>query len=73
MLVLSRKMGERIRVGNGIAITVVEVRGGKVRLGFEAPPAVPIHREEVYRRIQHELTLRGGIPCGESPFFVECA
>ena len=47
MLVLSRKRDERIVIGDNIVITVVEVRGDKVRLGIEAPIEVPVHRQEV--------------------------
>ena len=51
MLVLSRKQGERIIVDDCVEITVVEVRGGKVRLGFRAPDHVAIHRQEIYESI----------------------
>ena len=51
MLVLARKCGETIRVGDGVRITVIAVAGGQVRLGIEAPDHVPVHREEVYLRI----------------------
>jgi len=51
VLVLSRKAGERIQIGDDIGLTVLEICGGKVRLGFTAPTRVPIHREEVYRKI----------------------
>jgi len=54
MLVLSRKVGEKIRIGDDIVLTVVRVLGEKVRLGIEAPPEVPIHREEVHLRLQRE-------------------
>ena len=47
MLVLSRKRGESIQVGNDVTITVVEVRGDKVRLGVEADRSTPVHRQEV--------------------------
>jgi carbon storage regulator len=47
MLVLSRKRDERIVIGDNIVITVVDVRGDKVRLGIEAPIDVPVHRQEV--------------------------
>jgi carbon storage regulator len=47
MLVLSRKIGERIRVADNIVITVVQVQGRSVRLGFEAPSRVPILRQEL--------------------------
>lgn len=54
MLVLSRKKNESIVIHENIVITVVEVRGDKVRLGIEAPREVPIHRSEVYEAIQSE-------------------
>ena len=47
MLVLSRKRDERIVIGDNIVITVVEVRGDKVRLGIDAPAEIPVHRQEV--------------------------
>jgi len=52
MLVLSRKKNESIIVDQSIVITVVEIRGDKVRLGIEAPREVPIHRSEVHAAIQ---------------------
>lgn len=52
MLVLTRKKGECIRIGDTIELVVVEISRGKVKLGFTSPPDVPIHREEVYRRIE---------------------
>ena len=52
MLVLSRKVGERIQIGDSIILTVVRVQGDKVRLGIEAPEAVAVHREEVVRRLR---------------------
>jgi carbon storage regulator len=48
MLVLSRKKDEAIVVGDNVVITVVEIRGDKVRLGIEAPKEVPVHRQEVF-------------------------
>jgi carbon storage regulator len=56
MLVLSRKRGERIMIGNNIELTIMGVHGGTVRLGLEAPKEVAIHREEVFRRVQDELS-----------------
>ena len=52
MLVLSRKKNEQIVIGDGIVITIVDVRGDKVRIGIEAPTHVPVHRHEVYLAIQ---------------------
>jgi carbon storage regulator len=54
MLVLTRKLGENIRIGDVIKITVLEVRSGQVKLGIDAPPEVKVHREEIYARIQAE-------------------
>ena len=54
MLVLSRKEGERIRIGDKITVTVLEIRGDKVRIGIEAPETVSVHRQEVYEKIQRE-------------------
>jgi carbon storage regulator len=54
MLVLSRKPNESIVIRDDIVITVIDVRGDKVRLGFDAPKDVPIHRQEVYEAIKRE-------------------
>ena len=54
MLILSRKMGESIHVGDSVTITVLGVARGQVKLGIEAPRELAVHREEIYRRIQDE-------------------
>ena len=54
MLVLSRKKNQVIRINNDISIIVVDIRGDKVRLGFDAPKDVPIHRKEVYDAIHRD-------------------
>ncbi len=59
MLVFSRKKNEQIVIGEHIVVTVVEIRGDKVRLGIEAPKEVPVHRREVYDAI------RNSTPCHE--------
>ena len=56
MLVLSRKRDERIVIGDNIVITVVEVRGDKVRLGIDAPAEVPVHRQEVIEAMRRSET-----------------
>ena len=54
MLVLSRHKNESIRIGEDIIITVVEIRGDKIRLGIDAPREVPVHRSEVYDAIKRQ-------------------
>jgi carbon storage regulator len=54
MLVLTRRRGEGVTIGPDIRIVVLGIRGGQVKLGIEAPPAVEVHRDEVYARIQEE-------------------
>ena len=54
MLVLSRQRDQSIIIGDNIVITVVDVRGDKVRLGIDAPSEIPVHRREVYEAIQRE-------------------
>ena len=51
MLVLSRKRGQRILIGDTISVTVLDIQGGKVKLGLSGPPDVAFHREEVHERI----------------------
>ena len=55
MLVLSRQRDETIMIGDQIRITIVEVRGDKVRIGIEAPKDVSVHRQEVYDAIKREI------------------
>lgn len=59
MLVLSRQRDETIMIGDNIEITVVDIRGEKVRLGINAPPHVPVHRKEVYLAIKRENQATG--------------
>lgn len=54
MLVLTRKKGESIRIGDGIICTILESGGGHVKIGIQAPQNMPVHREEVYLRIKEE-------------------
>jgi carbon storage regulator len=58
MLVLTRQLDESIIIGNDIVVTIIDVRGDKVRLGIEAPKEVPVHRSEIYEAIQRELSQR---------------
>ncbi len=54
MLVLTRRPGESIVIQNDIVITIVEVRGGQVRIGIDAPRSVQVHRAEVYEQVKRE-------------------
>ena len=54
MLVLTRQRGEKIVVDGNIIITIIEVRGDRVRIGIEAPRDVSVHREEIYNEIQRD-------------------
>ena len=63
MLVLSRQRDESIIIGDNIVITVVDIRGDKVRLGIQAPTEIPVYRQEVYEAIQREnVRATGGDP-----------
>jgi carbon storage regulator len=60
MLVLSRQKDESIMIGDNVEITIVDVRGDKVRLGITAPKDISVHRREVYDAIQREKTEQKG-------------
>lgn len=70
MLVLSRQRDQSIMIGDNIVVTIVDIRGDKVRLGIQAPSEIPVHREEVYEAIKRE-GRRGGkspsVPVTETP------
>ena len=61
MLVLSRQRNESIIIGDNIVITVVDIRGDKVRLGIQAPTEIPVHRQEVYEAIERENLRAAGL------------
>jgi carbon storage regulator len=54
MLILTRKVGEQIMIGDSIMVKVLGVRSGQVKIGVEAPKDLPVHRQEIYERIQAE-------------------
>ena len=60
MLVLSRQKDESIIIGDDVEITIVDVRGDKVRLGINAPRSISVHRKEIYEAIQREKDQKNG-------------
>jgi carbon storage regulator len=65
MLVLSRQRDESIIIGDNIVVTIVDIRGDKVRLGIQAPSEVPVHRREVFEAIQREHARTGQTEASE--------
>jgi len=62
MLILTRRIGESVYIGDEVRLTVLGVRGTQVRIGINAPKDVPVHREEIYHKIKQEKA--GGAPLG---------
>jgi len=60
MLILTRRTGETLRIGDDVKITVLGVKGNQVRIGIDAPKYIEAHREEIYQRIQNEKKQRNG-------------
>lgn len=58
MLILTRRLGERLMIGNEIAVTILDVKGNQVRIGIDAPNDVSVHREEIYVRIQEQKSAQ---------------
>ena len=54
MLILTRRIGESIIIGDNVEVSILDIRGHQVRLGIEAPKDISVHREEIYNRIQAE-------------------
>ncbi len=65
MLVLSRHRDESIMIGDDVVVTIVDIRGDKVRLGINAPQDIPVHRQEVYEAIQRENRKASQLPAVE--------
>jgi carbon storage regulator len=66
MLILTRRVGEAVMIGDEVSITVLGVKGNQVRLGINAPRSIAVHREEIYRRIKREQA-GGGAEQEEAP------
>jgi carbon storage regulator len=58
MLILTRRIGENVRIGEDVVVTVLGVNGGQVRLGVTAPRDVEVHREEIFERIKRDRALQ---------------
>ncbi len=65
MLILTRRIGEVLRIGDDVSITILGVKGNQVRIGIDAPKDVAVHREEIYQRIKREET-QGETPSEEA-------
>ena len=64
MLILTRRTGESIVIGDSVLVKVLGIRSGQVKLGIEAPKNLPVHREEIYRRIHEQA--EGESPCTDA-------
>ncbi|MFO7955039.1 carbon storage regulator CsrA [Thioalkalivibrio sp.] len=66
MLILTRRVGETLMIGEDVSVTVLGVKGNQVRIGINAPQDVAVHREEIFQRIQRESNVAGGEGGGEN-------
>jgi carbon storage regulator len=60
VLILTRRIGETLMIGHEVSVTVLDIQGHQVRIGVNAPKDVPVHREEVYQRVQAEKARQPG-------------
>ena len=65
MLILTRRIGESLKIGDNVEVTILGVKGNQVRIGILAPKEVPVHRAEIYRRIRAEKERNGGPSAAE--------
>lgn len=70
MLILTRRVGETLMIGDDVAVTVLGVKGNQVRIGVNAPKEITVHREEIYERIQREKEVqsRSGLPVSDNQY-----
>lgn len=67
MLILTRRVGETLMIGDDVTVTVLGVKGNQVRIGVNAPKDVSVHREEIYERIKKEQLQQQGVSGVETP------
>jgi carbon storage regulator len=67
MIVVPRKKNESIVIGGGITLTVIEIRGDRVRLGIVSPPDMPVHLEELWKAVHEGVSGSSGEPSWEQP------
>jgi carbon storage regulator len=65
MLILTRKVGERITIGDDITIRLLEIKGSQVKLGIDAPMSISIHRQEIYERIREENLISSEVSASD--------